>query len=105
MFAKSINISGKYFIDSNKNGKYDDSEQVFKNKKIFAVANIGQPTVLYSTGQTTTDDSGNYSLTVNYIGSYSLSGDQELGYTYQPSKWIDLSGGETITYNLTAWPQ
>lgn len=103
MYAKDITISGKYFFDANKNGQYDNGEQSFANKKINSFVRTA-PGRLYTANSTVSDSSGNYSLKVNYVGSYTLGAEQVLGYQELPARWVDLNGGESITYDIYLWP-
>lgn len=104
MKAKPIKISGKYFFDANKNGKYDEGETSFSNKKINAFVRTGMARELYTSGSTVTDGNGNFNLVGDYIGSYALGAEQVLGYLELPQRWVDLSGGESINYDIYLWP-
>lgn len=105
MYAKPIQVAGKYFFDANKNNSYDEGEQVFAGKKINAFLRTGPASFeLYTAGSTTTDDSGNFSFSLKYTGSYAFGAEQILGYQELPQRWIDLSGGDSATYNIYLWP-
>ncbi len=103
MGAKSIRISGRYFIDSNGNTQYDEGEQMLPGKKVSAV--VDTEGTLYTAAETTTDEKGYYNLYATINGKYSMTGEAGAGYNPQSSGWANLSGGESINYDIYARPQ
>lgn len=104
MKAKPIKISGKYFFDANQNGKYDDGELTFPNKRVNAFVKTGMANQLYTSGSSTTDSNGNFTVIGEYVGSYSVGAEQVLGYLELPASWVDLAGGDSINYDIYLWP-
>lgn len=98
--AKSIQISGRYFIDANGNTSYDQGEEMLPDKKVYAV--VDTEGRLYTAAETTTDEKGYYNLYATINGKYSMQGEAGPGYSPQPSLWANLQGGESITYDIYA---
>ncbi len=103
MVAKTVRISGRYYLDSNRNGQHDDGERDLGDKKIFLVFK-GEDGKIYSAGETKTDAAGHYSLEVSYTGSFSANGESEPGYSPPAQRWISLEGGQSGTYDLGLVP-
>ena len=104
MYAQPIKISGKYYFDANKSGTYNEGETTFANKKINAFVRTGAAYKnLYEAGSTTTDSQGNFLLTVKYIGSYTFGAEQVLGYQELSQRWVDLTAGQSATYDIYLW--
>ncbi len=99
--ASAIKITGKYFLDSNKNTQYDQGETTFADKKVYAI--VDTEGKLYTAFETKTDGNGYFEMYPGIFGKYLITGEQVNSYKASPENWIELSGARTVERNVYVW--
>lgn len=92
--APIYSISGKVYIDSNKDGNIDNKEPDYKGATINLTGD--------KSSVTTTDSNGNYSFTGLLAGTYTVTIATPVGYstTTSSSSNINLSKNQTVYFGL-----